>query len=164
MTDGFTKEKKAAASVLSLLMLVAGGCSGLAQLQPVRVQGKAMEPALKDGDRVILTKDIDKLERGDIVVFHFPKDPTKSYIKRIIGLPGEEVQVDAGRIMVDGRQIEEAYVDPKNNQSHFSRARIKLAPGSFYVLGDNRDNSSDSRIWGPVERHFIYGKFVRKYY
>lgn len=154
-------------SKLILICLTFGlvGCSSPAQLvvQPVRVQGVAMEPGLKDGDRIFLSKDLDNLKRGDIVAFYYPKDRSKTYIKRIVGLPGEEIEVRGGRVLVNGKVLDEQYVLPENNQSSFGREPMKVETDHYYVLGDNRDNSSDSRFWGTVPKNLIYGKFMNKY-
>lgn len=132
-------------------------------MQPVRVEGNAMRPALSDGDRVIFSRAFEKLERGDIVIFYYPEDPSKSYIKRIIGLPNETVEIREGKVMINAQNLTEPYVDSDNNLS-FRMLKIVLPTDNFYVMGDNRDNSNDSRSWGPLPRKFIYGKFVSKYY
>ena len=151
---------------LILLLIVAAGCSALrhAVLQPVKVEGIAMEPALKDGDRIFIDRKVDALKRGDIVVFYYPADPAKSYIKRIVGLPGEAVEIREGKVLVNGTALDEPYVNPANNRVMSARAERRVPAESYYVIGDNRDNSNDSRMWGPLQRKFIYGKFVRKYY
>jgi signal peptidase I len=130
----------------------------------VKVEGIAMEPALKDGDKILIDRRPEKLVRGDIVVFYYPADQTKSYIKRIIGLPHETVEVREGDVLIDGKVLAEPYVDPKKNQALFSRKEVKIPEDSYYVIGDNRDNSNDSRMWGALERKFIYGKYESKYF
>jgi signal peptidase I len=105
-----------------------------------------------------------KLERGDIVVFWFPDDPSKSYIKRVIGLPGDTVEVHEGIVRVNGRDIEESYLDPRLNLSHRSQAPIYVRANYYFVMGDNRDNSSDSRVWGLVPKKYIYGKALFRYW
>ena len=123
-----------------------------------------MAPTLNDGDRIFTSRSVDELQRGDIVLFHYPEYPAKSYIKRIIGLPGDEIEISEGKVLLNGKGLEESYVDPANNLSPRSFRKIKLPNDNFFVMGDNRDNSSDSRSWGLLARHFIYGKFVSKYY
>lgn len=123
-----------------------------------------MAPALNDGDRIIIDRWFEHLERGDIVVFLYPDDPVRSYIKRIVGLPNETVEIREGKVFVNGQPLPEPYIDPKLDQLRNSSPAIRLAADSYYVVGDNRDNSSDSRIWGPLQRKFIYGKYMRKYY
>ena len=131
-----------------------------------------MLPRLHDGERIFVNKLIyydeygwaPKLDRGDIVVFWFPDDPSKSYIKRVIGLPGDTVEVHEGIVRVNGRDLEEDYLDPRLNVSHRSQAPTYVRPNYYFVMGDNRDNSSDSRIWGLVPKKYIYGKALFRYW
>jgi signal peptidase I len=152
--------------VVSLLLLMGSACSAVwkVAVQPVRVEGIAMEPALRDGDRILISRNLDRIERSDIVVFYFPFDESKSYIKRVVGLPNDRVEVRQGQVFVNGEKVAEPYVDSKNNQVFSSSKEIVVPEDNYFVIGDNRDNSSDSRLWGPLQRHFIYGKFVSKYY
>ena len=123
-----------------------------------------MLPAIKHGDRLhVVAVDAEsraQLVRGDIIVFRFPADPTKSYIKRLIGLPGEAIEIRDGEVWIDQIRLPEPYVDSKFNQSRMPRPRIIIPAKSYYVLGDNRDNSSDSRSWGFVREDLIYAKVV----
>src|SRR5260370_12954290 len=140
-------------------------------VQPVKVEGTSMLPRLHDGERIFVNKLVyyddyrwaPKVDRGDIVVFWFPDDPSKSYIKRVIGLPGETVEIHEGVVRVNGRDLEESYLDPHLNLSHRSQAPIYVRPNYYFVMGDNRDNSSDSRIWGLVPKKYIYGKALFRY-
>ncbi len=141
-------------------------------IQPVKVEGTSMLPRLHDGERIFVNKLIyydeyrwaPKIERGDIVVFWFPDDPSKSYIKRVIGLPGDMVEVHEGLVRVNGRDLDEKYLDPRLNLSHRSQAVVHVKPNYYFVMGDNRDNSSDSRIWGFVPKKYIYGKALLRYW
>jgi signal peptidase I len=141
-------------------------------IQPVKVEGTSMLPYLHDGERIFVNKLIyydeyrwaPKVYRGDIVVFWFPEDPTKSYIKRVIGLPGDTVEVHEGHVRVNGKELDEVYLDPQLNMSHASRPPTYVKPGYYFVMGDNRDNSSDSRIWGLVPKKYIYGKALFRYW
>src|SRR6476619_5943999 len=141
-------------------------------VQPVKVEGTSMLPYLHDGERIFVNKLIyyddfnwaPHIYRGDIVVFWFPEDPSKSYIKRVIGLPGDTVEVHEGHVRVNGRDLEETYLDPQLNMSHASRPPTYVKPGYYFVMGDNRDNSSDSRIWGLVPKKYIYGKALFRYW
>jgi signal peptidase I len=146
-----------------LLVLLSAGCL-FARIQPVKVEGTTMMPALNDGDRIIIDRNFDKLERGDIVIFLYPDDPVRSYLKRIVGLPRETVDIREGKVFINGQPLFEPYVNPELDQSQRSMAPITLEADSYFVIGDNRDNSSDSRIWGPLKRKFIYGKYTRKYF
>ena len=150
--------------MLASLLLLVAACTSVVPVQPIKVVGTAMLPALHDGDRIIVERNPQKLKRGDIVVFLFPDDQTKSYIKRIVGLPNEEVEIREGVILVNGTALNEPYVDPRLNLTARSMQPLKLDANSYFVVGDNRDNSSDSRIWGPLKRELIYGKYLKKYF
>jgi signal peptidase I len=131
-------------------------------VQPVRVEGKAMSPALNEGDKILLWKQFSELQRGDIVCHYYPLDTSKSYIKRIVGLPGETVEVREGRVYINGNVLDEPYMQADN----FSQDTVEptVVPANhYYVLGDNRRNSSDSRLWGAVARKLVYGKFWYRY-
>jgi signal peptidase I len=158
--------RKTLVTVLGPLLVMVSACSAAKKVavQPVRVLGVAMEPAFKDGDRIFITRLPDPIERGDIVIFYNPIDPSTSYIKRVIGLPHDRVEIREGRIFINGETLTEPYVDIKNNQAHRSAPEIKMPAENYYVIGDNRDNSADSRIWGPLQRRSTYGKYVSKYY
>ena len=141
-------------------------------VQPVKVEGTSMLPRLHDGERIFVNKLIyyddyrwaPKIERGDIVVFWFPDDPSKSYIKRVIGLPGDRIEVHEGVVRVNGGDLDETYLDSRLNLSHRSLSEVYVRPNYYFVMGDNRDNSSDSRIWGLVPKKYIYGKALFRYW
>ena len=97
-------------------------------------------------------------------MFWFPDDPSKSYIKRVIGLPGDTVEVHDGHVQVNGRDLDETYLDPHLNMAHASKPPTYVKPGYYFVMGDNRDNSSDSRIWGLVPKKYVYGKALFRYW
>lgn len=132
--------------------------------QPVRVEGKAMMPGLKNGDKVFMKKKFSDLTRGDIVVHYYPMDTTKSYIKRIIGLPGETLMIEDGKISINGALLEEPYLSDEWKSSDSLPEPVKIPDGHYFVLGDNRRNSSDSRYWGTVPRDLIYGKYWFRYW
>ncbi len=141
-------------------------------VQPVKVEGTPMLPRLHDGERIFVNKLIyyddyrwaPKVARGDIVVFWFPDDPSKSYIKRVIGLPGDTVEIHQGVVEVNGKDLDETYLDPRLNVSHRSQPATFVKPNYYFVMGDNRDNSSDSRIWGLVPKKYVYGKALFRYW
>jgi signal peptidase I len=141
-------------------------------VQPVKVEGTSMLPRLHDGERIFVNKLIyydeyrwaPKIERGDIVVFWYPEDPSKSYIKRVIGLPGETIEIRDGTVLINGAPLEEHYLDPKSNVGTRSQAPIPIKMNYYFVMGDNRDNSSDSRTWGLVPKKYIYGKALFRYW
>lgn len=134
--------------------------------QPVQVEGTSMQPQLSNHERIFINKFVYRFEpirRGDIVVFHFPLEPSKSYIKRVVGLPGEMVSIRKGQVYINGRALKEPYVLPAF-VDHESYAPVTLAPHHYFVLGDHRDSSNDSREWGSVDRTSIYGKAVFVYW
>ena len=134
--------------------------------QPVRVEGTSMLPRLEDRDRLFINKfvyRISAIERGDVVVFHYPRDPEKSYIKRVIAVPGDELRIDDGRTYVNGRLLPEPYVPRKFHDSR-SQDAIVIPPDQYFVMGDHRSISSDSRDFGPVSRELIYGKAAFVYW
>jgi signal peptidase I len=145
-------------------------------VQPVKVEGTSMLPQLHDGERIFVNKLIyykapelqrygwPKLVRGDVIVFWPPQDPDKSYVKRIIGLPGETVEVRQGRILVNGEELNEPYLDPHLNSSRGNNPPVVVGSHYYFVMGDNRDNSSDSRSWGLVPEKYIYGKALFRYW
>lgn len=132
--------------------------------QPVRVEGKAMMPGLKNGDKVLMKKKFSDLNRSDIVVHYYPLDTDLSYIKRIIGLPGETLMIEDGKVFINGTQIEEPYLLDEWRSADSLPEPVKIPDGHYFVLGDNRRNSSDSRYWGTVPRNLIYGKYWFRYW
>ncbi|HYP52776.1 MAG TPA: signal peptidase I [Pyrinomonadaceae bacterium] len=137
-------------------------------VQPVKVEGTSMLPRLHGGERIFVNKliyyGLPEIARGDIVVFWYPDDPDKSYIKRVIGLPGETVEVRDGRVLVDGRELTEPYLDPQLNVSPATLAPVFVKRHYYFVMGDNRDSSYDSRAWGLVPQKYIYGRALFRYW
>jgi signal peptidase I len=134
--------------------------------QPVRVEGTSMLPRLEDRDRLFINKfvyHIAAIEHGDVVVFHYPRDPEKSYIKRVIGLPGDRVRIDHGIVWLNGKRLVENYVPDEFRDSR-SYAEMVIPEGTYFMMGDHRCISSDSREFGPVERSLIYGEAVFVYW
>jgi signal peptidase I len=134
--------------------------------QPVKVEGTSMAPRLHDQDRLFINKfayDFEKIERDDVVVFYYPRDTQKSYIKRVIGLPGDTVVIRDGRVFVNGKEIAEPYV-PERYQDVRSMDELHVPVGQYFVMGDHRSISSDSRDFGPVDRKLIYGKAAFVYW
>jgi signal peptidase I len=128
--------------------------------QPVRVEGTSMQPRLHNDDRLFINKFIykfEKIHRGDVVVFHYPGDPSKSYIKRVIALPGDDLRITDGTVFLNGSRLAEPYV-PERFEDGRSVAEEVIPNGDFWVMGDHRSVSSDSRDFGPVPRGMIYGK------
>ncbi len=134
--------------------------------QPVRVEGTSMLPRLEDHDRLFINKfvyRISSIHRGDVVVFHYPRDPEKSYIKRVIGLPGDRIYIDRGRVYLNGKLLRESYV-PEEYRDTRSMADLIVPDDTYFMMGDHRSISSDSREFGPVDRDLIYGKAVFVYW
>jgi signal peptidase I len=136
--------------------------------QPVKVEGTSMMPALADQERIFVNKfiyrfGIGEIERGDLVVFWLPEDRDKSYIKRVIGLPGDRVKIDRGTVVVNGRRLREDYIPPEYRDS-FSMPSVGVGPDHYFVLGDRRYSSNDSRNWGLLPRTCVYGKAVFVYW
>jgi signal peptidase I len=134
--------------------------------QPVKVEGTSMAPLLSDQERIFINKFVyrfEPIERGDVVVFWYPLDRSKSFIKRVVGLPGETIEILQGRLYVNGRRISEPYV-PANFFDGSSYGPVRISGDQFFVMGDHRDSSNDSRVFGPVPGRFIYGKAVFAYW
>jgi signal peptidase I len=134
--------------------------------QPVRVEGTSMLPRLEDRDRLFINKfvyHISAIERGDVVVFHYPRDPEKSYIKRVVALPGDRLRIDHGQVWLNGKRLLENYVPDEYRDSR-SYAEMVVPEDTYFMMGDHRSISSDSREFGPVERSLIYGKAVFVYW
>ena len=134
--------------------------------QPVKVEGTSMMPGLDDQERIFVNKFVYRLEpieRGDIVVFRYPRDTAKSFIKRVIAVAGDHVRIDDGRVFVNDKPLDENYVAPSYFDDR-SFAEIVVPPHSYFVLGDHRNMSNDSRDFGPVNISYIYGKAVFGYW
>jgi len=136
--------------------------------QPVKVEGTSMMPGLTDQERIFVNKYEYKLgpnniHRGDLVVFHYPKDPRESYIKRVVGIPGDSVQIVYGQVYVNLQKLDEPYVLDAYRDRDSMDLQV-VPPDDYFVLGDHRNSSSDSRSWGFVGREGIYGKAVLVYW
>ncbi len=134
--------------------------------QPVRVEGTSMLPMLQDQDRLFINKfayRFEAIHRGDVVVFLYPHDHSKSYIKRVIALPGDDLRINHGTVWVNGVALKEDYV-PARFQDDRSQADMVIPQGEYFVMGDHRSISSDSRDFGPVPRSLIYGKAAFVYW
>jgi len=134
--------------------------------QPVKVEGTSMMPSLDDQERIFVNKFVYRLEpieRGDIVVFRYPRDPSKSYIKRVIGIAGDRIRIDGGQVYVNDQALDEDYVPPAYSDAR-SYPETMVPPHSFFLLGDHRSMSNDSRDFGAVDQGYIYGKAVFGYW
>jgi signal peptidase I len=132
-----------------------------ASLQPFTVQGQSMEPTLHNGEYILVEKVsywFRSPERGDIVVFKFPENPSEDYIKRVIGLPGDHVLIQNAHVSVNGHVLGEPYVAAPPDYSGCTYCDVVVPKGDLFVLGDNRDNSSDSHEWGLLPRGNVIGR------
>ena len=157
-------------------------------VQNFKVDGRSMDPTLEDGQYLLVNRllylqiDLERLskiipfwqstdqsshfaihapKRGEIIVFQFPRDASKDFVKRVVGLPGEVIEIKDGRVLVDGVVLDEPYLTDKDNSN---KAEYQLKEGEYYVLGDNRGASNDSRSWGPVREHELRGKVWMVYW
>jgi signal peptidase I len=129
----------------------------------VRVDGFSMRPTLEDGEFVLVSKlsyHLGKVNRGDIIVFHFPMNPQEELIKRVIGLPGDHISVQGGVVAVNGQKISEPYIASTPSYS----GEWDVSAGDLFVLGDNRNNSNDSKDWGLLPMDKVVGKAIVIYW
>ena len=134
--------------------------------QPVKVEGTSMMPGLEDQERIFVNKFVyrwEPLQRGDIVVFRYPRDTSKSYIKRVIGVAGDRIRIENGQVFVNGLALDEDYV-PSDYADARSYGEVVVPPNNFFVLGDHRTMSNDSRDFGTVNERYIYAKAVFGYW
>jgi signal peptidase I len=136
--------------------------------QPVKVEGTSMTPSLVNEERIFINKFVYRfgfsdIDRGDTIVFWAPEDPSRSYIKRVIGLPGDVIEIVDGTVILNGKRLEEPYLIDANRDRMSMSAR-QVEPGRYFVLGDHRNSSNDSRSWWTVKRDAIYGKAVFVYW
>jgi signal peptidase I len=129
----------------------------------IRVDGSSMAPTLHSGELVIVSKlhyQLGEPRPGDVIVFHLPQDPEQEYIKRVIGVAGDRVEISDGQVWVNGQRLDEPYIaHPAVYDGSWT-----VAEEALFVLGDNRNNSSDSRQWGPVPLDFVVGKALAVYW
>jgi signal peptidase I len=153
-----SKARGALREIIETLLLTAVIFLGVRVLiQNYKVEGYSMEPTLDDGQYLLINKigmHFHQPERGDIIVFQYPLDPSKSFVKRVIALPGDTVEIRDQQTIVDGKVVREPYI--RNPENGFY-PRTVVPPGQYFVLGDNRNNSSDSRAWGMLPEKDVIG-------
>ncbi len=140
---------------LALGLLFGTSCGTLR----VDIVGESMSPTFMNGDKALATRNFTDVARGDVVALRYPKDESKSFVQRIIGLPGERIEMREGRVVINDKPIEEPYV-VESNRSKDSWGPMTVAAGQYFVMGDNRRNSLDSRTWGLVRRDAIWAKLI----
>lgn len=148
-------------ALLGVLLAVA---TTLFIMQGFCVSGECMQPHLYTGERVLANKlayHLSAPKRGEIVIFDYPKDPKQIYVKRVIGLPGETVAIQNGLVSINGKLLLEPY---KTYEAHGDMAPRLIPSGQYFVMGDNRDVSDDSRYWGNLPRYDIVGEAVACYW
>jgi len=153
--DTAMKLRAAIGGSLAMVLIAAGGCGALR----VDIVGESMAPTLKNGDSAVATRSFTGIARGDIVGFRYPKDESKSFVQRIVGLPGDRIEMIDGRVVINGSLLDEPYV-AESNRSQDSWGPITIAKDQYFMMGDNRRNSSDSRSWGVVGRAAIWAKLI----
>lgn len=134
--------------------------------QPFKVDGSSMLPNLKSDERIMANKLVARfgeLKRGDVVVFWYPFDPSRTYVKRVIGLPGEMIEIRRGYVYVNGRRLSEPYLLPSYRDNKDFKP-INVKPAHYYLMGDNREISNDSRYFGQVPQRYILGKAIFIYW
>ena len=152
-----------AAAVTGTTVLVLGtfGVVRLARLKPLRMSGVSMEPTLHNNDRFFASTDVSELTRGDLVLYRYPQNPSKVFVNRIVGLPGDTIEIRAGQVYINQAALHEPYAVGRNEPES---GPIRIPENEFYVLGDNREHANDSRAFGPIERGAIVGRYVAKYW
>lgn len=133
-------------------------------LEPFYIPSPSMEPTLYPRDRIIVNKVIYKfhpLQRGDVIVFKYPLDPRRDFVKRVVAFEGETIEIRNNYVYINGRRLEEPYI-PRVMVSDFEPVRVPQ--GHVFVMGDNRNNSDDSRVWGPLNKKYLVGKTVFIYW
>jgi len=139
--------------------------------QPHKVDGKSMMPNFHDQEFILTDKITYKSkepQRQDVIIFHAPPPYDSDFIKRIIGLPGEKIMVSGGYVYINGKKLDEIYIPPefRTSERSFLRENVEyqIPENYYFVMGDNRDGSSDSREWGPIERKAIVGRAIFRYW
>ena len=134
-------------------------------LKPFRVVGSAMSPTITNQDMVFTSRDVNDLQRGDIIIFHHPRNPSDDYLMRLIALPGETISIDeTGQLFINDELQREPYIATENSLLPVIVPKQTLEANHYWVMGDNRDNSNDSRNWGSVTRETIVSKVVWRYW
>ncbi len=159
--SGFFRFIKEVLETLVLAIVLFVGVNAV--VARIRVDGESMEPTFVSGEYVMVNRLSYRLgapQRGDVIVFHFPGNPQEEYIKRVIGLPGDDVLVRNGQVYINGQPLDESYIHVKMDYT----GTWHVPEGQLFVLGDNRNNSSDSHDWGTVPMSYVVGKAILVYW
>ncbi len=163
--NGFWKGVREWAQVIVIALIIALPIRFFIA-EPFVVNGASMDPTFSTGQFLVvdrLTYDFEPPRRGDVIVFEYPNDPSVYYIKRIVGLPGETISIQDGQVNIQTNAsstpfaVDQSFIAP-DHASHDTLPPLTLGPTQYFVMGDNRAQSSDSRAWGPLDRHFIIGR------
>lgn len=141
------------------LIFLLGYIFGVKQVKFLKVISSSMEPTLNIGDKIISVK-VEEFKRKDIVALYPPMGKKEILIKRVIGLPGEKLKIEKGYVYINGEKIEEPYIREKPN---YQINEIEIPYNSYFLLGDNRNESEDSSLWGPVKKENLIGKVICRY-
>ena len=133
-------------------------------VEAYEIKGRSMVPTFDDGQRVVVLKLFSDIQRGDIVIFSSQDDPGKDLIKRVIALPGERIQIRKGIVRINGKVLKEGYLEDKDYGLYDAEIDEEVGLGQIYVLGDNRDDSHDSRRFGSVSEESMKGKVVVRWW
>ena len=133
-------------------------------VEAYEIKGRSMVPTFDDGQRVVVLKLFSDIQRGDIVIFSSQDDPGKDLIKRVIALPGERIQIRKGIVRINGKVLKEGYLEDKDYGLYDAEIDEEVGLGQLYVLGDNRDDSHDSRRFGSVSEESLKGKVVVRWW
>ncbi|MEY2671710.1 MAG: hypothetical protein RL687_127 [Candidatus Parcubacteria bacterium] len=131
--------------------------------QPFIVSGDSMVPTFHNGEYLIVDEisyHMGKIKRGDVVIFKYPNDPSRYFIKRMIGLPNEKIEISGKTVKITNKENPDGFIldEPYINESFTTNAPYQTGPDQYFVMGDNRNRSSDSRVWGVVDKKFLIGR------
>ncbi len=133
-------------------------------VEAYEIKGRSMVPTFQDGQRVVVLKLFSEVQRGDIVIFSTRDEPGKDLIKRVVALPGERIQIDKGVVKINGKALGESYIKDRDFGLYDTQIDEYVPEGMIYVLGDNRDDSHDSRRFGSVSSETLKGKVVVRWW
>ncbi|MCM8772715.1 MAG: signal peptidase I [Candidatus Omnitrophica bacterium] len=146
--------------IILILVFFIGYFFGVKEIRFYKITSSSMEPTLSIDDKIISER-VKEIKRKDIVVLYAPSGKKEILVKRVVGLPGEKIKIENGYVFINGVPIEEPYIKEKPN---YSLDEVEIPPNSYFLLGDNRNESEDSSIWGPVKSELIIGKVICRYY